>query len=124
MNEHKLKRLFPKASDAFIQANSDKDTKEDGKLESNTINEPLAETQPKKGVPERLSVVVESRRHRELDKYNLFDKFWVDCLRYAGIIPGDSPKEIEHYLFQTIIPKTEKEEIVITIEPISVSVKQ
>lgn len=47
--------------------------------------------QAQKVYPERFHVVVTSFRTRLLDEDNLCEKYHIDCLRYAGILPSDAP---------------------------------
>jgi hypothetical protein len=61
-------------------------------LEHGASNEPLAAAPRKESDPRRFLVVVTDYRRRLLDDDNRNTKWHVDCLRYAGIIPGDSPK--------------------------------
>jgi hypothetical protein len=42
--------------------------------------------------PRKFHVVVTNYRRRLLDEDNLCEKYVVDCVRYARIIPGDAPQ--------------------------------
>jgi hypothetical protein len=123
MNEHKLRRLFPRASENFIQANSDKDPGETTELERHPGDAPLAESKVQKSTQRNFVVRYASRRHRLLDTDNTCSKFLTDLLRYAQIIDADSPDKtkIEEEP-QTKIPYNQEEIITITIdvyEPLS-----
>jgi hypothetical protein len=54
---------------------------------------PVAAKEPEEGNPTRFWIRIESVRKRLLDEDNLYGgtKYWVDCLRYAGVIPQDTP---------------------------------
>lgn len=57
-------------------------------------HESLAEGQGKKKGARRFIVRITSFRSRLLDLDNLCAKSLLDSLRYAGLIPGDSPQDI------------------------------
>ena len=63
-------------------------------LERPAGNEPLEAFKNKDRHPARLAVIVTSFRRRLLDEDNLAEKYHIDALRYAGIIPNDSPDKI------------------------------
>lgn len=65
------------------------------KLERLDGDDPLATAQAEKANPGRVRIRVTSVRSRLLDFDNLAEKYHVDCCRYAGLIPGDSPEEID-----------------------------
>ena len=73
---------------------------------------PLAETEREDSNPKRYAVSVESCRARKIDTDNLCAKYFVDALRYAGIIPDDRPEDIEYSISQKKV-KTKAEEITI-----------
>jgi hypothetical protein len=47
-----------------------------------------------------------------LDLDNLCEKYVVDCCRYAGILPGDSPSQAQIEVKQEKVSSKEPEEIV------------
>jgi hypothetical protein len=61
------------------------------KLESNSEHGTMGAIQVQKGACDRFLVRVTSYRKRLLDQDNLCEKFHVDLLRYAGVIPTDAP---------------------------------
>jgi hypothetical protein len=58
------------------------------------LNEPVAAPQGKGSDPSRVHVRVTSHRKRLCDPDNLCPKYFIDCLRYAGLIRDDNPNEI------------------------------
>jgi hypothetical protein len=76
-------------------------------------HEPLAAQQGEARHAARYVVSVHSRRIRLIDPDNLCPKYFIDGLRYAGLIPGDAAKDIEVKVTQE---KSTTEETVITIE--------
>jgi hypothetical protein len=54
-------------------------------------------------------------RRRLLDEDNLCEKYHVDCCRYAGLIPGDSPAEIQIQTRQRKAARGEEEHTQIDI---------
>jgi len=107
-----LKRIFPNASDEFYRKNSDDNCDAPGAEPEQAIrDEPLAETPREANNSPRFVVSITSRRRRLLDPDNLVGgvKYFVDGLRYASLIPGDSPDCIELYVRQIKV-STRKEE--------------
>ena len=115
MNPHQLKRLFPNASQSVLQANSYNDTGTTPKLESNPGSKPLGKNKVKKGDKEKFHISVLSVRKRLCDTDNLACKYHVDCLRYLGLIPDDSPDYVQITTTQRKCKKGEEEHIVIEI---------
>lgn len=58
-------------------------------------HEPLGAKKGKDPDPERFFVHVTSHRRRLIDPDNLCPKYFIDCLRYAGIIPNDRASDID-----------------------------
>lgn len=58
-------------------------------------NEPLGKGEGKAQGPPRITVSLKCFRQKLLDPDNLCPKGLIDGLRYAGLIPDDSPKEIK-----------------------------
>lgn len=85
-------------------------------LECSSGDGALAKTQTQSPDTATFLVRVTSRRKRLCDEDNLCEKFHVDCLRYAGIIPEDAPNTTHIEVKQEKIGKGEQEEVVITIE--------
>jgi hypothetical protein len=66
----------------------------------------------------KLLVRVTSFRRRLLDEDNLVEKWHVDALRYAGILPSDAPGDAKIEVGQEKVATKEEEQTVITIEPL------
>lgn len=58
-------------------------------------NEPVAKKERESANPSRVRVCVKSFRKRLIDPDNLCPKYFIDCLRYAGLIPDDRAQDIE-----------------------------
>lgn len=71
-------------------------------------NEPLAATPREARHPSRVRVCVVSFRSRLCDPDNLCPKYFIDCLRYAGIIADDSPEFITLEVRQVKCAKREQ----------------
>lgn len=72
-----------------------------------------------KGIyPGRCAIRVHSVRSRLIDPDNLCAKYFVDALRYAGIIADDTAQEIEYTITQRKARKTEEEHTTIEIIPL------
>lgn len=84
-------------------------------LESHPRHEPLATEEVQRPIGAKVLVRVESIRSRLLDEDNLCEKYHVDLLRYAGVIPGDTPDEIKIEVRQRKAQKGEQERIVIEV---------
>lgn len=81
-------------------------------------NEPMAETPRKETHTGRFRVGVISYRWRLIDPDNLCPKYFIDCLRYAEIIPDDRPEDIELSVKQIKCAKGE-DRTIITVEQIT-----
>lgn len=79
-------------------------------------HEPVAAQEGETGHAGRLLVSVTSYRKRLCDPDNLCPKYFIDCLRYAQIIPDDRPQDIELRVSQE---KSKQERTKITIERLS-----
>lgn len=79
------------------------------KPEQNVWDESLAKKAREKVYPGRISVIITSHRKRLLDQDNLCVKYFLDCLRYAGVIPDDNPQAIDLQIRQIKVSKGEKE---------------
>ena len=94
MTAEKLRELFPNATERFIATNADRiPTHRAGPtpiVERAARPRPLAKKKPQAGGAAKFLVRVTSRRVRLLDEDNLAEKWFVDCCRYAGLIPDDS----------------------------------
>lgn len=57
-------------------------------------HEPVRPYEGEKKVPAKIAIRITSRRKRLLDPRGEVDKYLVDGLRYAGLIPNDRAKDI------------------------------
>jgi hypothetical protein len=76
------------------------------------LDEPVAEEKRKAIDSSRVRVCIESRRTRLLDPDNLCAKYFIDSLRYAGLIPNDRAEDIELKVTQTKVKKGQEETLV------------
>lgn len=111
MTENEIRRRFPHCSRTFVKNNCD--SRQIAELESAPGNDSLETTPAQKKDPERFLVRVTSYRKRLLDEDNLCEKYHVDCLRYAGIIPNDDPQTVT---IQVCQKKSKDERVEIVIE--------
>ena len=66
----------------------------------------------------RVSIRVNSVRSRLIDPDNLCPKYFIDALRYAGIIADDTAEKVEYTISQRKKAKLEEEHTTIEIIPI------
>jgi len=85
-------------------------------LEQALRHEPLAKAKGKEDDTGRFRVRVTSFRRRLTDQDNLAPKFFIDCLRYAGVIPDDSPQAIDYTITQVKVRKKEEERTEIEVD--------
>lgn len=78
----------------------------------------MAEKEGEERYPDRVRVSVVSFRTRLCDPDNLCPKYFVDCLRYAGLIENDRPEDISLQVSQVKVRTKSEERTEITIEPI------
>lgn len=77
----------------------------------------LAE-KPGEGInPARVHVRITSFRRRLIDPDNLCPKYFIDSLRYAGIIPNDREEDIILEVSQVKVKTKAEERTELTIEP-------
>lgn len=77
--------------------------------EQDVWDESLATKAREKSYPGRISVIITSYRKRLLDQDNLCVKYFLDCCRYAGVIPDDNPQAIDLQIRQIKVSKGQKE---------------
>lgn len=87
-------------------------------MECDLRNRPLAKNKAQGGNSTKFLVRVTSFRRRLLDEDNLAEKYHVDCLRYAGLIPGDAPGQARIITTQEKVSRKEDERTEIIIEPL------
>jgi len=80
-------------------------------------HEPLAEAQGETGNAAGIQVRITSYRRRLLDPDNLAGgcKYFVDCCRYAHLIPDDRPQDIELITRQVKVKKKSDEHTLIEL---------
>lgn len=104
----------------FSQANYDayqaKRAASSAKPERVVRHEPVATKERKAGNATRIHVRVTSFRRRLLDPDNLCPKYFIDCLRYAGLIQDDRAADIalEVEQFKVKTAAEERTEILIS----------
>jgi hypothetical protein len=118
MKHDDIRRLFPNASASLFAANAENPGTAP-ELERTAGDAALGKSKAKARNPERFLVRVTSVRKRLLDTDNLCEKYHVDCCRYAGLIPGDSPDQIEIETRQRKAAKGEEEAVTVEIYSIA-----
>lgn len=108
---HELKSLFQNAGSDFFDRNS----REGSKLERASRDAALESKQVEITDSARFLVRITSIRKRLLDEDNLAGKYHCDCLRYAGIIPDDSPNKTHIETRQRKAKKGEEERTLIEV---------
>ena len=81
-------------------------------------NEYVGAVTGKEGDTAGFLVRIESFRVRLTDPDNLCPKYWIDCARYAGLIPDDSASHIKVQVTQTKVKTFAEEGTRLTITPI------
>lgn len=118
MTRHETLRRFPNASEAFIRANTTDGAAPSPQPEPAVCNEPVAEKAGKGKDAGRVVLRVVSFRRRLLDPDNLCPKYFVDCVRYSGLIADDREQDIRLEVSQQKVSRKEDERTEITIEPL------
>ena len=111
MNEQDIRRLFPNASASLFRANKAGRELPSAKPERHVKHEPLAAADKEKGDSAPCKVSIISYRRRLLDIDNLYGgvKWFVDALRYEGVIQDDDPESIALTVSQVKV-KTKQEQ--------------
>lgn len=85
-------------------------------MEPFTWGEPM-ETKENQGLDKRIHIHFEHRRHRLADPGGISEKACLDGMVIAGILGGDSHKEIDEPTHKQVkIPTSEPEITIITLE--------
>jgi Holliday junction resolvase RusA-like endonuclease len=98
--------------------NNHHDTGPSSELERRSEHAPLVAHGVQAKPARVLLVRVTSIRKRLIDEDNLCEKYHIDCLRYAGLIPDDSPDKVRIQTTQRKAAKDEEERVIIEILPI------
>lgn len=114
MNHDDLLKLFPNASGSLLARNG-QGAREAAELERRPEVAPPPTDTVQACATGLLLVRVTSVRCRLIDEDNLCEKYHVDCLRYAGIIPDDSPDKVRIETSQRKTAKGEAEHTVIEV---------
>lgn len=85
-------------------------------LERDPRPAPLGKGKAKKEAARKFLVRITDYRHRLIDEDNLCEKYVVDCCRYAGLLPGDSPGEAKIQVSQEKIGREESPRVEIEID--------
>ncbi len=85
-------------------------------VERDLRNGSLAKGKIERRNPTRFLVRVVSWRKRLLDEDNLSEKYFVDCCRYAALLPGDDPGQARIITTQEKVGKGQPERTEISIE--------
>lgn len=112
MTSHEISRRFPNASAAFARRNS---APSGAVAESAVCDGAVAKSEGEIKHSSRFAVSVKSYRLRLLDPDNLCPKYFIDGLRYAGLIPDDRSEDIELAVTQEKVARAEDERTVVTI---------
>jgi len=115
MTNDQLNALLAAASDATRQLNLQiGGTGTVAVVEHNPRDATVGAVQVQAGGGQRFLVRVTTRRSRLVDEDNLCEKFVVDLLRYAGVIPDDAPGTTKIEVAQEKTRKGQEE--VVTLE--------
>jgi hypothetical protein len=119
---NELRKLYPNCSEAFVRANA---TAAVGGLQ-NTVTQfdpgqavALSDGRKENSAGDaRLRVTITSYRRRLLDPDNPCPKFLIDALRYAHLIPDDSPAYITLEIRQKLVDTKAQEGTLVEICPV------
>lgn len=111
MNRNELNALLRKKNYRVAS-----DSRSYSKLECAVGDASLVKDETKEGDSGKYTVRVTSFRRRLLDADNLAEKYHIDALRYAGILPSDAPDRCEIITSQVRVKSKEEELTEISIE--------
>jgi Holliday junction resolvase RusA-like endonuclease len=105
-----IQQLFPRASKDTINLNRGASGPE---RQQAVRDRPHGKVKGEKKDPVGYSVRVTSYRSRLCDPDNLLPKYFIDALRYAGVLPDDRPEDIKEYsISQKKVSKTEEKTLI------------
>ncbi len=112
-NAENLKRLFPRGSKDFIDVNR----RTHGPQPKPTIRDGAdGKAARKEKDTGRYVVSITAYRARLCDPDNLVGKYFVDALRYAGLIPDDRAEDITYSIRQKKVPSKTQEKTLVCLE--------
>ena len=100
MKIDELKRLYPNASASFLKRNQASGASSNTRIKQAPRDEPVAKVSGTQGNSPRRTVRITSYRTRLLDADGLCGKYFVDCLRYAGVIVDDTSALLDYGIRQ------------------------
>ena len=116
MTANELRRRFPRAPESFIKANAEADYPAQGSKPECAIRDEPVEPSPREDChTTRITLCVVSFRKRLTDPDNCTPKYFIDGLRYAGLIPDDRAEDIDLKVSQVKVKTTAQERTEITI---------
>ncbi len=107
---------MPKRNSSPISENHPKSEDAIALLERNFDQGALAAQAREGGHTGRITVKYLARRIRLLEPENCCTKAFTDGLRYAGLLPDDTEKDIEIKVYQEKVKRKADEETLISIE--------
>lgn len=122
MNEAELKRRYPNASRSFIKANLLDPENHSAAPSPNPQRAAQADVarpaQREKENAGRYAVVITSFRVRLADDDALIGKYFVDALRYSGLLASDEVGGLDYKVRQEKVAHKSDEKTVVEITPI------
>lgn len=117
-NEHKTDNSRLQIAKKRTRKKADNNTSVRAELERYDEHAAMGKSGEKKADRRRFLIRVTSVRNRLIDEDNLCVKLVVDCCRYAGLIPGDSPGEAKIEARQRKVAKSEVPHTIVEISEI------
>lgn len=111
----KVKQLFPHGSESFFQINPDS-LPQGAEPESPLQHRSNGKAKREKGNSIRYSVSIVAYRVRECDPDNLCGKYFVDALRYSGLLYNDRAEDITYQISQKKVENKKQEKTLVVIE--------
>lgn len=110
-----LRKLFPNVSPSTLKRNPDFGSALPDPIAQPAVRSPDLPDAGKEKNPGRCAVRIISCRRRLIDPDNLCPKFFIDALRYEGVIAGDSAKHIVYSIEQRKVKSQKEERTIIEI---------
>lgn len=114
MTPAEVKRIAPNASKSTINANADCKS-QSPEPEHPVCDRPVGKAKRKKSDPSRDVVSITSYRVRAVDPDNLCGKYFVDSLRYAGVLHNDREEDIVYQISQKKVATKAQEKTLIQL---------